>query len=215
MTTQTSHDNTLNMSQPVASANAVTVTGAVDTTAGGGSSVNDATSQEQDKDQSRAVTATASTRTMKDHKVSFTVTTVSGTEDFTAHLIENKHEDKSLRIDYYKRVRNWRSDLYRYGVRLTYDVVLPDPGADLRARVDELQAIQDQLPSEFQFYLVPSDVQLSNWEQLADAYGVQLPSPPDPVRQIETTQQVVYTTAYDEVTAADGSNGASITASCR
>ena len=204
-TTQTSHDNTLNMSQPVASANAVTVTGAVDTTAGGGSSVNDATSQEQDKDQSRAVTATASTRTMKDHKVSFTVTTVSGTEDFTAHLIENKHEDKSMRIDYYKRVRNWRSDLYRYGVRLTYDVVLPDPGADLRARVDELQAIQDQLSSEFQFYLVPSDVQLSNWEQLADAYGVQLPSPPDPVRQIETTQQVVYTTAYDEVTAADGS----------
>lgn len=204
-TTQTSHDNTLNMGQPVSSANAVSVTGTVDTTTGAGSSVNDATSQEEDKSQTRSVTATASTRTMKDHKVSFTVTTVAGTEDFTSHLIENKHIDKSMRIDYFKRVRNWRSDLYRYGARLTYDVVLPDPGAQLRSREREIQAIQDELATEFQLYLVPSDIQLNNWEQLADQYAVQLPSPPEPVRQIEATQQVAYSTPFDENTAPDGS----------
>jgi hypothetical protein len=189
---QTSHDNSLNMGQPLTSANAVALTAAVDTTKGGGSSVHDTATQEEDKSQSRMVSAIASSRTMKDHKVSFTVTTVAGMEDFTAHVIENKHDDKTMRIDYFKRVRKWRSDLYRYGVRLTYDVVLPDPGAHLRTRQREMQAIQDELATELRFYLVPSDIQLSNWEQLADQYGVRLAGPPDPVHQIETTYQVDF-----------------------
>jgi len=142
---------------------------------------------------------------MKDHKISFTVTTVSGMEDFTAHLIENKHADKSMRIDYFKRVREWQSDLYRYGVRLTYDVVLPDPGSRLRAREVEFQSNADALATEFTLDLLPSQIQPDNWELLADQYGVSLPSPPEQVLQIQQTQQIMYSTPYDLNTAGDGS----------
>jgi hypothetical protein len=200
--TESSHNNALSMSQPVASAPGVHVTSAADATSSSG--VDDTQSKDESKSQSRTVTALASTRTMKDHKVSFTVTTVSGIEDFTSHLIENKHDDKSMRIDYFKRVRKWQSDLYRYGVRLTYDVVLPDPGVRLRAREIELQTIADSLATEFSLALTASQVSIFNWESLADQYGVSLPPPPDQVRHVEAAQTVMFSTPDDVVTGSDG-----------
>jgi hypothetical protein len=200
--TQTSHSDALSMSQPVASAPGVHVTSPMDTTSAVG--MNDTQSQQESRAQSRTVTALASTRTMKDHKISFTVTTVSGMEDFTAHLIENKHADKSVRIDYFKRVRSWQSNLYRYGVRLTYDVVLPDPGERLREREVEIQNIVDELGTEFSLDLVPSDVTILNWENLADLHGVALPPPPDATRNIEVSQTVSFPTPIDVTTGGDG-----------
>jgi hypothetical protein len=200
--TQTNHSNALSMSQPVASATGVHVTSPLDTTSA--ATINDTATKEESKSQSRTVTALASTRTMKDHKISFTVTTVSGIEDFTAHLIENKHDDKSMRIDYFKRVRKWQSELYRYGVRLTYDVVLPDPGARLRTREVELQNIADELATEFSLALAASDISVSNYEGLADQYGVRLPAPPEQITHIEASQVVSFTTPDDVVTGTDG-----------
>lgn len=201
--TQSNHNNALSMSQPVAAANGVHVTSPVD--ASQSTSVDDTSTKEESKAQSRTLTALASTRTMKDHKISFTVTTVSGTEDFTAHLIENKFEDKSMRVDYFKRVRKWQSDLYRYGVRLTYDVVLPDPGLWLRAREVEIQRITFELSTEFKLDLLPSAITVYNWQALADQYGVSLPAPPAQVQQLEATQGLNYATPYDLNTASDGS----------
>ncbi len=201
-TTESSHNNALSMSQPVASAAGVHVTNAMDTTSASG--VDDTESKVESKAQSRTVTALASTRTMKDHKISFTVTTVAGMEDFTAHLIENKHDDKSMRIDYFKRVRKWQSDLYRYGVRMTYDVVLPDPGQRLRQREVELQSIANELSTEFMLALLPSQISVFNWEDLADQYGVSLPSPPDQVQHVEASQTVSFATPDDVVTGSDG-----------
>jgi len=45
-----------------------------------------------------------------------------------------------MRVDYFRQDAVLALDLYRYGVRLTYDVVLPDPGARLRSRENELKA---------------------------------------------------------------------------
>ena len=187
---QTSHNNSLSMNQPVSSTGSVQVTNPLDTTKN--ASVDDTIVKKESQFYSREVTSLASKRTIKDHKISFTVTTVSGMEDFTAHLIENKHEDKSMRIDYYKRVRNWKSDLYRYGVRLTYDVVLPDPGGALRDREEQLQRIAEELSTEFQFYLLESEITINNWRDLADHYGVVLSPPPDYARHIETTESKSY-----------------------
>jgi len=202
--TETSHSNALNMSQPVAAASSVNITSPVDTTTTPSSSVEDTATKEESKSHSRTVTAKASARTIKDHKISFTVTTVAGMEDFTAHLIENKHEDKSMLIDYFRRVRKWRSELYRYGVRLTYDVVVPDPGARLRSRQLELQKIAEELATEFSLDLSPSEINVYNWENLADRYGVVLQAPPMQVRQIEAAQPVAYSTAYEVNSANDG-----------
>jgi hypothetical protein len=109
-----------------------------------------------------------------------------------------------MRIDYFKRVRKWQSDLYRYGVRLTYDVVLPDPGQRLRAREVELQSIANQLSTEFSLALVPSDISVFNWEDLADQYGVSLPPPPPQVQHVEASQTVSFSTPDDLATGSDG-----------
>jgi hypothetical protein len=197
--TQTSHSNALSMGQPVASANGATITGAVDATGAASSSVNATTSKDESREHSRTVTALASARTIKDHKVSFTVTTVAGIEDFTAHLIENTHADKSMRVDYFRRVRKWQSELHRYGVRLTYDVVVPDPGARLRSRQLELQRIERELATEFHLDLLASGISVWNWTGLADTYGVQLPAPPEQHGRVEVSKTIDYPPA-EEVT---------------
>ncbi len=202
--TQTSHSNTLNMGQPV-SANSTGVTLTSPVTAGGGSSVvDDTATQEEAKQQTRTVTSKASARTIQDHKTSFTVTTVAGMEDFTAHLLENPHPDRVMLIDYFARVRNWRSELYRYGVRLAYDVVLPDPGARLRARWTELLGIDDVLRDEFEFPIGPSSIGRGNWQQLADSYGAALPAPPDETAVVETVHMIDTETPYVTLTTDDG-----------
>lgn len=191
--TQTQHTNALSMSQSPTATNAVTITPPVSTTTAG-STVDDTTSKEESRSDSRQATSLASARTIKDHKVSFTVTTVSGVSDFTARVLENKSHDHSMRVDYFRRIRKWHNELYRYGVRMTYDVVLPDPGAKLRARVAELQAIDTTLSRSFTFDLPASNIQVWNWESLADKYGAVLPAPPDQNR----TVQVEFTVNYDK-----------------
>lgn len=201
---QTGHSNTLNMGQPVsANSTGVTLTSPV-TAVAGTSVIADTATRQEARDQTRTVTSRASARTIQDHKTSFTVTTVSGMEDFTAHLLENPHPDKVMLVDYFARVRNWRSELYRCGVRLAYDVVLPDPGARLRARWTELLGIDDVLRNEFDFTIGPSSIGRGNWRQLADTYGAGLPAPPEPTRVVETVHMIDTETPYVTLTTDDG-----------
>jgi hypothetical protein len=202
--TQTHHGNTLDMGQPVsATATGITLTSPV--TAGGGTSVvDDTASQDEAREHTRTVTSKASARTLQDHKTSFTVTTVAGMEDFTAHILENEHTDKVMLVDYFARVRNWRSDLYRYGVRLAYDVVLPDPGERLRTRWTELLDIDEQLRREFDFGIAPSAIGRASWQWLADSYGVALPAPPDATRVTETVHMIESQTPSITLTTDDG-----------
>ena len=202
--TQTHHGNTLDMGQPVsATSTGVTLTSPV--TAGGGTSVvDDTASQEEAREQTRTVTSKASARTLQNHKTSFTVTTVAGMEDFTAHVLENEHTDKVMLVDYFARVRSWRSTLYRYGVRLAYDVVLPDPGERLRTRWTELLDIDEQLRREFDFGIGPSAIGRASWQWLADSYGVALPAPPDATKVTEAVHMIETQTPSVTLTTDDG-----------
>ena len=196
--TQTRHSNALSMNQSPIGTSGVTITNVVDGSAST-SSVDDVTSLEESKSHARSVTAKATARIVKDHKVSFTVTTVSGTEDFTARVLENPRADEAMRIDYYRRMRRWRMDMYRYGVRMTYDVVLPDPGRRLRCRYNAIREIDEQLAAGFQFTLKLSDVTVANWQRLANLHGTALPAPPDQRRRVEIVRPVDYGPA-EEVT---------------
>ena len=201
---QTTHSDTLNMAQPM-SANSTGVTLTSPVSAGGGSSVvGDTATREEARESARTVTSKASARTTRDHKTSFTVTTVAGMEDFTAHVLENPHADKVMLVDYYARMRNWRCDLYRQGVRLAYDVVLPDPGSRLRSRWNELQSIEDRLAVEFSFPVDASDITRGNWSSYADTYGVALPAPPAASRIVEAVHMIETETPYVTLTTDDG-----------
>ena len=95
-----------------------------------------------------------------------------------------------MRIDIHQMIRDWRVDLYRYGLRLTYDIVVPSPGIDLLANVDELRRIDHQLGQTFTFTLVPSDITRDHWATLAAQYGADVP-PPDP-ETLLLTQEFTY-----------------------
>jgi len=144
----------------------------------GSTVVSNAQSQQQSASHAKSITSQASSRSVRDHKVSFTVATVAGTEDFTSRLIENPHADRTMRIDYFRRMKRWDMDLYRTGVRLAYDVVIPDPGRRLRLRQDLIRQYDRALAGSFNPGLNPADIDRTSWMDYASAYGVALPAPP-------------------------------------
>jgi hypothetical protein len=62
-----------------------------------------------------------------------------------------------IRVDYFSLMRRWRVRLYRFGLRLTYDMVVPEPGAAMRRAYADLASLRSQLVP-FTFRLRYSDV---------------------------------------------------------
>ena len=156
----------------------MTITAPVDGGAVGTSVVTNTQSQRESRVHARSVTSRASSRSVRDHRVSFTVATTAGTEDFTARLLENASEDRAMRVDYYRRMRRWQVQLYRVGVRLTYDIVIPDPGRRLRARHELIRRYDTVLSAQFEPGVTPSDLEGSTYLQYAAGYGAVLQEPP-------------------------------------
>ncbi len=146
------------------------------------------TSQTTARNQSNELTRKASSRTKKEHKQSFKVASASGTEDQAVRLIKNPFDNKATRVDYYQLVRKWRVDLYRYGLRMTYDLTIPEPGSDILARIVEIKAITSALSEGFggatstlpwaRFDLTPQQITRYNYLALAAQYGAVVEAPP-------------------------------------
>ena len=152
---QAEHSKTLSMGKPLVPG-AATLADPVNVQ----TSTEEITTEKQSQDKSRRetqqITQRASSLAVKDQKISFTVTTVSGTQDFTSRIYENPHKDKVMLVDYFRRMRRWSNELYRTGIRLTYDVVLPDPGRRLRAMWAELSDLDAQIAAPFAFEYTPA-----------------------------------------------------------
>ena len=85
-------------------------------------------SQQVHKDSrthSMETTRKASARTRKEHKYSFKVSSVAGTEDMAVRTITNPSYTETMRVDYFSMMRKWRVNLYQYDLRMTYDLVIP------------------------------------------------------------------------------------------
>ncbi|WP_344879513.1 hypothetical protein [Nonomuraea antimicrobica] len=128
-----------------------------------GSSTSSFTAQDSESESAtesikhaRATTQKASSRSRREHKVTISTTTVTGESETSTRILKNTQKDP-IRIDYFSLMRKWRVRLYRYGLRLTYDLVVPEPGAAMRrayAELDRLHAMQ----RPFEFTVKPSDV---------------------------------------------------------
>ncbi|TDU80693.1 hypothetical protein EDD91_7611 [Streptomyces sp. KS 21] len=143
----------------------------------------------------RSTTEKASSRSRKEHKVTVSTTTVTGTEQSSTRILRNKHDTQPMRIDYFSLMRNWRVRLYRYGLRLTYDIVVPEPGAAMRRAYAELESLRAQ-QGPFDFPVKHSDITTTlvdattgspsangvpKYQWLADRYGATVrPYPADP-----------------------------------
>ncbi|MDW6065406.1 hypothetical protein SAZ11_55910 [Streptomyces sp. FXJ1.4098] len=119
----------------------------------------DAASQSATDSRKHATTLTqkASTRARQEHKVTITTTTVTGTSQTTTRTLKNPSATNPIRIDYFSLMRKWRVRLYRYGMRQTYDVVLPEPAATMRRPYAELEALKAQL-GPFVFNVPHNDI---------------------------------------------------------
>jgi hypothetical protein len=149
-------------------------------------------SEQHSRNQSSLVTRKASSRSKKEHKISFKVASAAGTENQTVRKIKNPLTDKATRVDYYQLLRKWRVDLYRYGIRLTYDITIPEPGSDILSKINEIRDIQNALDEGFgspnskqhwaSFDLQPSDITRYNYDEIAAKYNATVERPPiDPL----------------------------------
>lgn len=144
----------------------------------------------------RTITEKAASRSRREHKVTISTTTETGTSESSTRLMKNNSQ-QPIRIDYFSMMRKWRVSLYRYGLRLTYDIVVPEPGAAMRRAYADLESLRAQQgpfefpvkPSEVTTTLVdangkPADEGVPKYQWLADRYGAMVrpyPGEPAPV----------------------------------
>jgi hypothetical protein len=124
------------------------------------------------------VTRKASTRSKKEHKVTVSTTTVTGREQTNTRTITNPSDANALRIDYFSILRKWHVQLYRYGLRLTYDIGVPEPASELRRAHAELTRLESLLATPFEFGLDPNTIHPGNYLAHARLYNASVPPPP-------------------------------------
>ena len=93
-----------------------------------------------------------------------------------------------MRVDDHQMMRKWQVDLYRYGLRMTYDIVVPSPGINLFRHLQEIDRIQRRLDRGLSFDLPVAALTRKHWPRLAAAYGASVPprSFPPGTRRIST-----------------------------
>ncbi|MEV6686451.1 hypothetical protein AB0N28_14060 [Streptomyces sp. NPDC051130] len=138
------------------------------------------------------LTKKASSRAKQEHKVTISTTTVTGSSEASTRTLRNPSQTDAVRIDYFSLMRKWRVRLYRYGLRLTYDLVVAEPGASLRKSYKELEALRRQI-GPFRFDVPHSEITdkvLTEQHEtqphhlvLGERYGAVVPDPPQPPRR--------------------------------
>jgi hypothetical protein len=91
-----------------------------------------------------SITKKASARTKQEHKITITTKTETGSAETSTRIIRNPSETAPARLDYFSMMRKWRVGLYRYGLRLTYDITIPAPGSAMRNDYKHLAMLRDQ-----------------------------------------------------------------------
>jgi hypothetical protein len=87
-------------------------------------------------------------------------------------------------------MRKWHVGLYRYGLRLTYDIAIPEPGAAMRKVYAQISDLASKLSKSFEFHVPHSEIKdeiftannetQAHYLVLAETYGAQVPPPPAP-----------------------------------
>jgi hypothetical protein len=190
-TSQVAHNNQFNVTAS-ASGGIGFVSGSASTTFG--SQDQNSTSATNSRNNSIQTTRLASARVKQSHKTTISTTTVAGTSEATTRKLENPSATDPMRIDYFSLMCKWYVALYRYGLRLTYDITVPEPGATLRKVYGQLADLQAQASQTFQFTLQYSDITIDNYQQLASQYAAQVPFPPTGPIMIDTAGNGVPTT---------------------
>ncbi|MDF0645112.1 MAG: hypothetical protein P0111_13870 [Nitrospira sp.] len=149
-----------------------------------GFSIQDQTSRSatDSRKDALAVTRKASSRVKQSHKVTISTSTTSGASETSTRILKNPSATDPMRIDYFSLMRKWHVGLYRYGLRLTYDIVIPEPGAAMRKIHAQMWELQQKVNQVFSFPLTFGQItpDIPTWQRLSEQFNVQLPPPPNP-----------------------------------
>jgi hypothetical protein len=142
--------------------------------------INDSAEQsaQASRKQTSDMTSKASARVRKERKVTIETQATVGSEDVTTRTLVNPSDSQSMRIDYFSMMRKWRVRLLQYGLRMTYDIGVPEPAATLREAHAQLAALDAQVSTPFAFGLQVTDITTDNYPNLAASYGASVPEPP-------------------------------------
>ena len=190
---QVAHGNQFNISSSV-SGGIGFVSGSVNSSFGS----QDQSSQSANDSRQHAIQTTrqASARVKQSHKVTISTSTVTGSSQTSTRMLENPSATDPMRVDYFSLMRKWYVALYRYGLRLTYDITVPEPGGTLREIYAQIAALQAEASSTFSFSLnysaitpqAYSDPSSTLWTYV-NQYGAQIQPPPQGGVQYVPTQQ--------------------------
>jgi hypothetical protein len=202
--TQMQHATALNVGASLsASYGAVTLS----TNFGYSATTNDTQSKKDSRNHSMEITKKASARTKRDHKITFKVSSVVGSEDQSVRVISNPSATDTMRIDYFSLARKWKVDLLRYGLRMTYDIVIPNPGAGIVKLVKDVKALEALISMPFTFSLpltaiyynpLATDPHLiSNYDTLAAEYDAPVTAPPEVRKWVNVHKETQPVSDYD------------------
>jgi hypothetical protein len=198
-TSQTAHSNQFNINATVSG-----TYGPVTSTVASGFAAQNQNSDSATESRKHAISTTrkASARVKQEHKVTISTTTVTGTSETSTRILQNPSTTDAMRIDYFSIMRKWHVGLYRYGLRMTYDIAIPEPGATMRriyAQLDELTKRVGPFAFNEPHSDITEDIRKAQGEAqphylvLADKYSAQVPHLPE--KTIKTTIQYTPTTA--------------------
>jgi hypothetical protein len=173
-------------------------------------SSNDSLSRKDSRNHSIDMTKKASSRTQRDHKVTFKVTSVIGSEDQSVRVLSNPSATDGMRLDYFQLARKWKVDLLRYGMRMTYDIVIPNPGSSIATLVQSVRELDALIDTPFAFDLHLDSIyyhslaadphNISNYDQLAARYEAAVTAPPGARLWVHAhKEQAVDVEDYDDV----------------
>ncbi len=193
-TSQTQHANQFNVNATVSgSVNFATIASAsANVSTGAGWQDQNSASASDSAKHAIATTKKASSRVKQEHKVTISTSTVSGTSETTTRTLQNPSPTQPMRVDYFSLMRKWYVGLYRYGLRLTYDIVIPEPGATLRQQYEQLAELQSKLSQALTLPFGPTDLNASNWQSYANELQATLTPPPP------TSYEVSFTSSYSK-----------------
>ncbi|GAF45490.1 hypothetical protein [Rhodococcus wratislaviensis] len=193
-TSQTTHSNQFNVNATLSG-----TFGPVTATVSTGFGSQDSESHSASESRRHAVTTTrqASSRVKQEHKVTVSTTTTTGTLDSTMRVLENTSAINPIRVDYFSLLRKWHVSLYRYGLRLTYDIAVPEPGAAMRTIYAKLDDLRLSL-GKFEFNVNAAEITSHTYLDLAYHNDVVLPSPPEDPKEISIS--TTYTEPGDTTT---------------
>jgi hypothetical protein len=168
-TSQTQHANQFNVNGTVSGG-----VGFVTATVSSGFSAQDQSSNSATASSKHAINTTrkAAARVKQEHKVTISTTTVTGTSETTTRTLKNADQINPMRIDYFSLMRRWHVGLYRYGLRLTYDIVIPEPGGMFRVAYMQLADLKAKAARAFNLDVNISDIS----EDLVDNKGNPIPA---------------------------------------